>query len=134
MQSRMTAMIVGALTFTGAWMMDSSIGMQLWWLGLVCYVMLVGLVVVDTRNLLSLSTLRMLPMLVFTVYVGVFALGTNLLEAHFSPLMSIYLSALNVLLADYLGQMTMGAELVTLMGRDHLGRPGRKMRRETANF
>lgn len=134
MQSRLTATVVGALTFTGAWMMESPIGMQLWMLGLVCFVMLIGLVTVDARNLLSLSTLRMLPMLVFTVYVGVFALGANLLEAHVSPLMSVYLSALNVALADYLGQMTMGAELVTLMGRDHLGRPGRKMRREATYF
>lgn len=134
MQSRLTATVIGAVTFACAWMMDSPIGLQLWGLGLGCFLLLIGSVLLDTRNLLSLSALRMLPMFIFTVYVGVFALGANLLDAHVSTLMSVYLSALNIALADYLGQLTVGAELVSLMGRDHLGRPGRSLRREATYY
>lgn len=130
MKNLPSAIAILVVTFSIAMSLDERTALQVWFVSLACFLVLVGLAHLDAKNLVSLNISRWFPAIIFASYIAAAGVSALLLQDYFAVYTALYVAMLCVALADYAGQLTVGTHIVLLMGRNHLGRPN-KAKRET---
>lgn len=135
MQNIPSALAIGVLTLTMAIAVGGNVAPKIWITAFACFSVLSILAHLDGRNMVRLRVSRWFPLIVFMTYCGAIALCVSILEPYVEVYTAIYIAIVCVALADYAAQQLVGSHLVTLMGKDHLSRPGKsKSRGDNINY
>lgn len=130
MQNIPSALAIGILSLTMVIAVGGDVAPKIWITAFACFLVLAVLAHLDGRNMVRLRVSRWFPYVVFMTYCGAIALCVSLLEPYVAVYTAVYIAIVCVALADYAAQLLVGSHLVTLMGRDHLSRPGKAKSRD----